>query len=159
MTPLRHSPGVHLFRGSAWMVGLRWAVRLTGIVSTVILARLLTPADFGVVAIAMIVVGLLEMLSQTGQALAIIQHESPTREHYDSAWTISILIGIVIALAIVAIAPLTRYYFHDPRSIVVMQCLAVRAILGGFENVGMIDFRRDLRFDRVFLYTIAGKLF
>jgi len=147
-----------MLRGSAWMVGLRWAIRLTGVVSTLILARLLTPADFGVVAIAMIVVGLLEMLSQTGQAGAIIRHENPTREHYDSAWTISVLIGFAIALAIVAVAPLTRIYFHDPRSIPVMQCLALRAALAGLENVGTVDFRRDFRFESFFGYNIYAKL-
>ena len=60
-------PGTHMLHGSVWMIGLRWAIRLTGLVSTIILARLLTPKDFGVVAIAMIVVGLFEMLSETGQ--------------------------------------------------------------------------------------------
>ena len=51
-------PGTHMLRGSAWMIAMRWAIRLTGLISTIILARLLTPEDFGVVAIAMIVVGM-----------------------------------------------------------------------------------------------------
>ena len=49
------SPQHHMVRGSIWAIGLRWAVRFTGLVSTVILARLLTPADFGIVAIAVLV--------------------------------------------------------------------------------------------------------
>jgi len=141
------------------MVTLRWAMRLTGVVSTVILARLLTPADFGIVAMAMIVVGMLEMLGQTGQAAAIIRHTSPGREIYDAAWTISVLSGFVIAVAIVAIAPLTKAYFHEPRAVLVVQCLAVRAFLGGLENVGMVDFSRNLRFGGVFQYNIYTKLF
>jgi lipopolysaccharide exporter len=157
--PGQKTPGVHVLRGSAWMVGLRWAIRLTGVVSTVILARLLTPTDFGVVAIAMIVVGLLEMLSQTGQNLAIIRHQGPTREHYDSAWTISVLLGFGTALAIIILAPLTKVYFHEPRSVLVMQCLALRAALSGLENIGTIDFNRDLRFGRVFGYNLYAKLF
>jgi O-antigen/teichoic acid export membrane protein len=152
-------PGTHMLRGSAWMVGLRWAIRLTGLVSTVILARLLTPKDFGVVAIAMIVVELFEMLNQTGQSLAIIRHDNPTREHYDTAWTISVMIGFGIAAATVLTAPLTKIYFHDEQSIIVMQCLALRAIMSGLENVGTLDFRRDLRFRQVFGYNFYAKLF
>ncbi len=152
-------PGMHMLRGSAWMIALRWAMRLTGVVSTVILARLLTPKDFGIVAIAMIVVGMFEMLNQTGQGLAIIRHGNPTREHYDTAWTISMLIGFAIAAAIMVAAPLTNIYFHDERSIVVMQCLALRAIMGGAENIGTLDFRRDLNFGRVFGYNFYAKLF
>jgi O-antigen/teichoic acid export membrane protein len=152
-------PGTQMLRGSAWMIALRWAIRLIGLVSTVILARLLTPKDFGVVAIAMIVVGMFEMLSLTEQSAAIIRHRGPTREHYDTAWTIDVIIGLGVGTAIFLIAPLTNIYFHDERSIMVMQCLALRPIMSGFENVGMLDFRRDLRFGRVFGYNIYVKLF
>ena len=48
--------GRELARGSAWMIGMRWAIRGVGLVSTIILARLLAPDDFGVVAMAMVAV-------------------------------------------------------------------------------------------------------
>lgn len=147
-----------MLKGSFWMIALRWAIRLTGVVSTIILARLLTPKDFGVVAIAMVVIGIFEMLALTGQGLAIIRHRNPTREHYDTAWTIQALIGLGIAIAIVAAAPFIKIYFHEARSVPVMQCLALRALLGGLENIGTLDFRRDLRFDRVFGYNFYAKL-
>lgn len=150
--------GSHMLRGSAWLIGLRWAMRLIGVISTVILARLLTPKDFGIVAVAMILVGLFEMLNMTGQGLAIVRHEAPTREHYDSAWTVSVLIGVVIAICILIAAPFTKMYFHEPRSVVVMQCLALRALLGGLENIGTVDFSRDLRFDRFFIYNVCTKV-
>jgi O-antigen/teichoic acid export membrane protein len=150
--------GFHMLRGSAWMIALRWAMRLIGVVSTVILARLLTPKDFGIVAVAMIAVGLFEMLNMTGQGMAIVRHEAPTREHYDSAWTVSVAIGIVIAISILIAAPFTKLYFHEPRSVVVMQCLALRAFLGGLENIGTVDFSRELRFDRFFIYNVCTKL-
>jgi O-antigen/teichoic acid export membrane protein len=151
------TPGRHMLHGSFWMISLRWALRLTGVVSTVFLARLLSPADFGVVAAAMIVVGMLEMFNQTGQRLVLIRIPEPTREHYDSAWTISVLIGLVVGGAIFLVAPLTPAYFHDPRTVVVMQCLALRAVLGGLENIGIVDFRRNLQFDRFFWYNVYAK--
>jgi lipopolysaccharide exporter len=150
--------GFHMLRGSAWLIGLRWAMRLIGVISTIVLARLLTPRDFGIVAVAMILVGLFEMLNLTGQASAIVRHEAPTREHYDSAWTVSLLIGIGIACCILIAAPFTKMYFHEPRAILVMQCLAVRAVLGGLENIGTLDFSRELRFDRYFIYNVCTKL-
>src|SRR5579864_7072252 len=151
-------PETHLLRGSLWILALRWTVRLTGLVSTVILARLLSPADFGVVAMAMIVVNFLEMFRETGEVLAIIRHPNPTREHYDSAWTISVGIGLTVGALIFAIAPLTGLYFHDSRSIVVMQILAFKAILGGFENIRTLNFRRELRFDRYYLFNVYPKI-
>ena len=60
------------------MVGMRWGMRLIGLVSTIILARLLTPADFGIVAMAMVVVGLLEIIAFTGVDLALIRDGNAT---------------------------------------------------------------------------------
>jgi lipopolysaccharide exporter len=151
-------PGSDMLRGSAWMIGLRWAVRLIGVVSTVVLARVLSPDDFGVVAIAMIVVGMFEMLSDTGQGAAIIRHRTPTPKHYDTAWTIYVAVGLALGAAIYLIAPLTNIYFHDERAVLVMQCLSLRPVLSGLENIGLLDFKRNLQFDSVFSYTLYTKL-
>jgi O-antigen/teichoic acid export membrane protein len=152
------APGRHLLKGSVWMLALRWAVRLTGVVSTVFLARLLTPADFGIVTMALIFVGLMETLNMGGQQLALIRLSAPTREHYDTAWTLYVIMGFAIGAAIAALAPLTRLYFSDPRVVPVMQCMALRSVIGGFENIGTVDFRRDLQFQRAFLYNYFPKL-
>ena len=147
-----------MLRGSAWMIGLRWAMRLIGVVSTLVLARLLTPDDFGVVAIAMVVVGMFEMLGDTGQGAAIIRHRNPTRDHYDTAWTIYVAVGIALGAGIYMIAPLTNIYFHDERASLVMQCLSIRPVLSGLENIGVLDFKRDLQFGSVFGYTFYSKV-
>jgi lipopolysaccharide exporter len=152
------SAGRQLLHGSIWLIGLRWAVRLTGVVSTLILARLLSPHDFGVVAIAMIVVGMFEVFSWNGQELAIIRHNTPTAEHYNTAWTISAGIGFAIAAGIFLFAPLANVYFHDDRSIAVMRWLALRPLLSGLENAGVITFQRNLKFSRVFSYNFCAKV-
>lgn len=147
-----------LFRGSLWMIALRWAIRLTGLLSTIILARLLMPSDFGIVAMAMIVVGLLELFNQTGQKLAIIRHAEPTRQHYDTAWTMSVLVGLAVGGIIFASAPLAHLYFRDERVVPVMEVLGFRAAIAGFENVGIVELSRNLRFGRLFFYDIYQKL-
>jgi lipopolysaccharide exporter len=150
--------GARMLNGALWMIALRWAIRLTGLVSTVILARLLTPRDFGIVAMAMIVVNTLDIFNQTGQKLVLIRLENPTKDHFDSAWTVSFLIGLAIAIAILAVSPLAELYFHEQRVEPVLQCLALRAFLGGLENIGTINFRRDLKFGNFFAYNVYPKL-
>jgi lipopolysaccharide exporter len=150
--------GAKLVKGSAWMIALRWAIRLIGLINTYILVRLLNPSDFGVVAMAMIVVGMIETLTESGQKLVIIKHANPQRADYDTAWTMSILFGLTVSIVILLLSPLTKYYFHEPRAIGVMQWLALRSFIGGFENIGVLNFRRDLRFDRHFIYQVSTKL-
>lgn len=132
------------------MIALRWAVRLTGLVSTIILARLLTPADYGIVAIATLILGIIEVFGDAGQVIAIIRHPNPTREHYNAAWTISLMFGFGLALIVLAAAPLTVIYFHEPRSKLVLEILALRTALSGFQNIGTVNFQRNFQFHKAF---------
>jgi lipopolysaccharide exporter len=148
----------HIIRGSVWFIGLRWSLRLTGFISTVILARLLTPSDYGIVAIATLIVGTLEIFTQTGQYDALVRHPNPTREHYDSVWTVSLLLGLGLGLTIWAMTPLTTAYFHEPRAKLVVEILAVRTMMLGLQNVGTINFSRRLNFRRQFYFRVVPKL-
>jgi len=155
--PFGEQPQDHLLRGSAWMIAMRWATRALGLVSTIVVARLLTPADFGIVAMAMVVIGFLEVLTHTGVDLALIRDAQATREHYDSAWTMEILQAAVLAAVLFAAAPATARYFGDPRVLEVMQVLSLRALIGGFENIGVVAFRRELAFVREFWFGVVKK--
>ena len=148
----------HMFRGSMWTIALRWSLRLMGLVSTVILARLLTPADYGIVSIATRVVGMIEVLGRAGQNSAIIRHPNPTREHYDSAWTVSLLLGLGLGLIIWALTPITTAYFHEPRAKIVIEILAFRTMLAGSQNIGVVNFRRNLEFNKQFWFAVAPSL-
>lgn len=153
-----HNAGRELLRGSAWMVAMRWAVKGIGLVSTVLFARLLVPADFGVVAMALLLVGFLEVFTLTGPDLALIRKENPTRDDYDTAWTFEVLKGAVLAGLVFLAAPFAADYFQEPRVVPVIQVLGFRALAGGLENIGIVMYRRDLDFARDFRFQIYKKL-
>ncbi len=150
--------GRSLLHGSAWTVGLRWAVRGLGLINTFVLARLLSPGDFGLVAMAMAAVGLIEVLGETGQRLALIRIPAPTRDDYDSAWTLSILVAVALTLLQWAVSPLAPLYFHTAEAAWLIRLLALRTLIGGFENIGVIAFRKDLRFGADFKFQILQRL-
>jgi lipopolysaccharide exporter len=153
------SPLRRMARGSAWMVAARWSIRSIGLVSTIILARLLSPADFGVVAMAMIVVGFVQIFSAAGQNLAVIRHPDPTSEHFDTAWTMSVCAGVAVALVLTAIAPLGARYFGDARLVPVIRFLALAPLINGFTNIGAVaGFRKNLHFDKEFRFLVLRKL-
>ena len=144
--------------GSLWMIGMRWTMRLIGLVSTIILARLLTPADFGIVAMAVIVVGLLDMLADAGVDLALLRNREAGKAHWDTAWTIRVMQGFIVAvLILLAIAPAASL-FDDDRLRPVLAVLALRPVIDGFTNIGIVAFRRDLDFAREFRFGVLQKL-
>ncbi|MES2152920.1 MAG: lipopolysaccharide biosynthesis protein [Pseudomonadota bacterium] len=150
--------GKTMFLASVWVMGMRWSVRGIGLLSTLILVRLLTPNDFGLVAKAMLVVSMLEVMAESGQRLAIIRHPAPTRAHYDTAWTISIMVNGVLAIAIFFAAPLAGVFFGEPNAIPLVRILAIRTLLNGLENIGTVDFRRNMDFSKDFKFNVAKKI-
>ena len=137
---------------------MRWGVRLLGVASTVILARLLEPSDFGVVAMAMLVVGFVDMWVAFGLDVALIQNQAATREHYDTVWTLMILQSAFIATTIAVLAPLAATYFGEPRVSAVLWVVAGAILAGGFGNVGVVEFRKRFEFHKEFVVAIVGKV-
>jgi polysaccharide transporter, PST family len=133
-------------------------MRLLGLASTAVLARLLTPADFGLVAMAMLVVGFVEAWLSFGLDTALIQNQSATRQHYDTAWTIRIIQSVVVATAIAVAAPLAAAYFKEPRVVPVIWILCLGLPLGAVGNIGVIAFRKDLEFHKQFALQTASRL-
>src|SRR4051812_37866190 len=86
-----------MVKGAFWMVLSRILDRSLGFVSMIVLARLLVPADFGLVAMATAVVAILEVIKSFGFDVALIQNSSATRDHYDTAWTCNVILGLLIA--------------------------------------------------------------
>ena len=147
-----------LARGSVWMVGMRWSIRLLGFISTIIVARVLTPEDFGVVAMASLVVLFLTVFSDVGIDLALIRHPNPQPKHYNTAWTYGVLFAVVIAAAITLGAPFAASFFQDPRIESVLPWMALVTLLSGFKNIYTVDFRRELLFHKDFQLNVLPRL-
>ena len=145
-------------KGAIWMVLFKLVERSLGLVSTLILARLLSPADFGVVAMAMSFIIMAELLSAFGFDIAIIQNQSATEEHYSTAWTCNFLLGVSITvLMLAAAAPVARFYQHPELTWVVV-ALAFGPLLTGAENIGIVAFRKELIFRREFIFQVSRRL-
>ncbi len=150
--------GRKIAKGAAWMVLFKVAERSLGLVSTIILARLLMPKDFGIVAMAMSVIAVLELLSAFNFDLALIHDRSATRKDYDSAWTLNLIFSSLLALLMVALAVPTARFYREPRLEDVIYVLAFSRFITGFENVGIIFFRKDMEFNREFSFLLSRKL-
>jgi O-antigen/teichoic acid export membrane protein len=147
-----------LLTGASWMVAVRVLDRALGLVSTIILARLLVPADFGLVAMATSVLFLLEMLSTFSFDVALIREASPDRSTYDTAWTLNVLLGLILGVGLVLLAYPAAGFYSDPRVAPVMFALAAAPALQGLENIGVVAFRKELNFRAEFMWLTGKRL-
>src|SRR4028119_2018734 len=107
-------PAAGVYRSAATAVVIAWSLRLIGLVSVLVLARLLTPEDFGLGALAMSVLALVDIFSALGLRQALLRIAKPERAHYDTAWTIQLLVLSVLAAILIAIAPLADGLHQEP---------------------------------------------
>lgn len=140
--------------GAGWLYGYRWGERLIDLVSIVVLARLLAPADFGLVAIAASVVAIIEGLSDFDVHKVLIRTRDDSRSLYDTAWTLSALRGLLSALLMVAIASLLT----DARMAEVVFALALTPLLKGLSNPRFVTFERDLVYSRLAGLALGAKI-
>jgi len=144
--------------GAAWTVLFKLVDRCIGLVSTVILARLLVPADFGLIALATSLIAMLEVVGAFGFDTALVQRADARREHFDTVWTLNVLFGLATGVVVVCLAWPTARLYRDPRLVSVMFVLGLRQALKGVGNVGIIAFRKDMTFEREFKYLFLERL-
>ena len=101
---------------------------LIGLVSIAVLARLLTPADFGVVGYALLVIGLLELFTEVSTDVELIRNKLTDHSYYSAAWTMNVLRGLAIGILMVALTLPAAGYFHEDALVPIM--LALVAVPG-----------------------------
>jgi O-antigen/teichoic acid export membrane protein len=106
----------------------------------------------------MLFISFLDILVTFGVDLALIQRRDPTREHYDTAWTLRLLQVTFVALCVNLVTPLAVDYFNEPRVTDLMRLLSVAIVISGLENIGVVAFRKDLEFGKEFRFRVMAKL-
>lgn len=145
-------------KGALWMVLARLSDRVIGLVSTIVLVRLLAPDDFGLVAMGTSVIAVCEVLGKLGLDVALIQNREASRDHYDTAWTVGMIFSTVTALFIAGAAVPAANFYGEARLSTILYALALGSLISGFENIGIVAFRKNLQFNKEFQFIFGKKL-
>lgn len=151
-------PVTNTFFSVLWSVLSRWGSKLIGMIATVVLARLLTPADFGVIAMATLVIALLDALTQAGLNLYILRLKQESQAIYNAVWTMGIFQGAIIALPLILLAPYIADFYQQANLEAVIYCLAAIRMMQSFTNVGLIIAQKQLNFRLDFVHTVSTRL-
>lgn len=147
-----------LAKGVAWLGAAKVIINLLALFSTLILARLLTPEDFGLFSLALTLFTIISSLTDLSMANALIHHKNPTDEHFNTAWTLNFTRSAIVALLFCIAAPITASIYHEPKLTSVMVLLAVSILLAGLNNPKIVLMTRDLIFWQEFALTVSQKL-
>ncbi len=144
-----------MLRGGAWLFALRVVERGLGIARIAILARVLTPHDFGIMAIALLAMTFMRQFSETGVRQALIQKKDDIRSYLGTAWTVNFLRDLMLASLMAGSAPLVAGFFDAPAARPILQVIALSWLLSGLRNIGLVYLRKELVFNRFVAYHFA----
>jgi O-antigen/teichoic acid export membrane protein len=140
--------------GMSWVALMRGMTRGLSVLRTIVLARLLTPEQFGIFGIAAVVLGIVEMITETGINVILIQDKNSNnlQSQINAAYSFSILRGIVISLIILISIPFVAAFFDAPQSAFIIGLIAIVPLLRGFINPSVVRIQKDLRFNVDFVF-------
>jgi len=146
-------------RSGVWLTATNVSRRALELLALLVLARLLTPDDFGLLGIALLTLTGLERFSNLGLTSALIQRAEDDVDRYlDSAFTLQIGRGVLLAAVVVAISGPAADFFGEPAVEPILQVVALTPILTGLENPGCIYFQKELEFHRQFVFLMSTSL-
>jgi lipopolysaccharide exporter len=141
-----------VFKGSLLLFSGKMIHRSFGLVSTLILARVLVPEDFGLIAIANLVIGFVSKSMESGSGQYLIQKNVVEDSDINTSWTINIILKLLIFVLLLIATPFVAEYYSDERLVLVIPILASMIIAQMFANPYMAILQRNQE------YTIPFKI-
>lgn len=139
------------------MVGARLLSRMIDLGTMLILVRLLTPRDFGLVAIAMTMVTILEAALELPISQALVHLPKMEPHHFDTAFTISLLRGLLLFILCAGFAVPFAYWYGHPELKFLILALSVAPAARGLQNPRLAEYAKALNFKYEFCFELAGK--
>src|SRR5215469_14747298 len=145
-------------RGGIASVAMQYGNGVLQIAAAVVLARLLAPEDFGLVAIVTVLTSFAPLLIDFGLGDATTQKSTITRSQVSSLFWLSSGLGLAIAAVVAACSPLIAWIYREPRLEAIALCSATTFVLFGVSNQHLALLRRTMQFGRIAKIQILGTL-
>jgi len=152
--PTRSRLDRSLAQGTAWTVAMKAIGQSAAWLSTLVVARLLSPSDYGIFGMATLYLGLLQLLSEFGIGAAIVAQEEVDPEDASQLNTVAVSIGLAGAALLCATSPLVAWFFKTPRLVLVLIAMSGTFVISSLRTVPWALLQRDLRFKRLAIYDV-----
>ena len=128
------------------------------LVRYLVLARLLSPEEFGLFAIAVVPLDVLLSATNFGMIPALVQRKESREQHYNAAWTVGLARALAIGAVVFVGAPILADFFSEPRAVPLLRALALRPVLGALASIKVADLERGLRFRSLAMLDLTSAL-
>ena len=153
-----YSVATKILKSSIWQYLGSWLNKIIGFVSTIILARILVPDDFGIVAAASIVTGVFHVVATVGTEQYLIRKKEISDSELNTGWTINVIMNSMAAIGIFLLASPIANYMADDRLILVLQIISISSLLAGFNNIGLVLYQKEFNYQPNFYISVISRV-
>jgi len=146
-------------KGVSWTTLIRISTRALSLLKTIIVARVLSPNDFGLFGIATLVLAFVEIFTETGVNLFLLSQKDTIDKYLNTAWVVSIIRGVLITCIIALSSPFVAAFFNASDSLPLLLLVSFVPLIRGFINPAVIKFQKELQFRKEFYYRTSVFLF
>jgi O-antigen/teichoic acid export membrane protein len=140
-----------------WLYGLRFVTRGISLARNIVLARLLTPGDFGLLGIAVLTAGFLEVFTRSGLEHSVIQRSQVSRHELNALWTFDALRGVLLSALMFLVAPAIGAVLGSPESVPVIRVMSIIPATWFLRHIDFIIFQKELEFRKIFYIEAAAE--
>lgn len=144
-----------MIKGLAWSAIEKYSVFLVSLIVSMVLARLLAPKDFGVVAIATVIINFLSIFSTMGIGPAIIQRKNLSNDDINNIFSFSVIISLILTLIFFASSWLIAHYYSEAQLITICHVLCINLFFGGINMVPSALMAKNRRFKEIAIRTVV----
>jgi O-antigen/teichoic acid export membrane protein len=148
-----------LVYGTKWSAASQFSRQSMQLVVSIILARLLSPSDFGLFSMTLVVTGFVALFNDLGTSAALIQKKEINEALLCSIFWINIAFGAMTTIAIFLLAPFAATFYHEPRVTVVLRVLCWLFVISGLSILQKALLERTLQFKKLAKVEIIGTTF
>ena len=141
-----------------WRFAERCGAQLVSAVVTIILARLLMPEDYGVVALMTVVIDILNVFVASGLGTALIQKKDADDTDFSTVFYTNVLFCLTMYALLFLGAPLIARFYKNPDMTAMLRVLGIVILISGVKNVQISYVSRHMQFRRFFFATLGGTL-
>lgn len=141
-----------------WRFAERWGAQGVSFIVSIVLARLLMPADYGIIAIVTVITSILNVFIDSGMANALIQKKNADDLDFSSVFYFNICFCTLLYMILFVMAPFIANAYNLKKLTSVLRVLGLTIVVSGLKNVQMSYVSKTMQFKKFFFSTLGGTI-
>lgn len=155
---MQNSSSANVIKNFFWRIGESGGAQLVSFLVSIVLARLLTPEDYGVIALVTVFTSILQVFVDSGLGTALVQKKNADEVDFSSVFYFNVLICLVLYAGMFVAAPVIARFYDNPIYIPLVRVLSLTLVISGLKNIQQAYVSRHMIFKRFFFSTLGGTI-